>query len=128
VANEPKKSRGSKNGAMPTMVWLNYDLTAQDQERLRDKALVDNLHRFSLDDLIVEGFKFSLGPDERNNCYVAALTQKRESDPHYNHCLSGRGATPAHARISLLYRHLVLAEGNWAFFLSDVSTGEIEFR
>lgn len=119
--SKASSGKGKPNGSatrLPKMSWVNYDLTAEDKEWLADPKNVGELERFSVDDLIIEGFKYSLGRDARNSCYVASLTDKQEGTPFHNHCLTGRGATPVAARISLLYRHLVLAEGDWSFFVS----------
>lgn len=94
--------------------WVNYDLRPEDKERLEDPDLVGELQGFNVDDLVVQGFKYSLAADAKNSCYVASLTDKSDDSAFHNHCLTGRGATPAAARISLLYRHLVLADGDWS--------------
>ena len=115
AAKKGSKSNGKTNG-LPKMVWINYDLTSEDKRALQDQNLVREILGYDIGDLAVEGFKYSLSPDERNNCYVASLTQKRADSPFHHHCLTGRGSTPTNARLSLLYRHLVLASGDWSFF------------
>lgn len=110
------KTNGTANARSFKMDWINYTLTQQDKERLQDKSLVDELLRFSVDDLVFEGFKFSLSRDEKNSCFVASLTIREGDSSSPSRCLTGRGATPADARVSLLYRHLVLAQGDWSFF------------
>lgn len=104
------------------VTWVNYDLTVSDKERLSDKELRSHLAGFDVESLVVEGFKYSCGVDTKNSCYIASLTDKSEGSLFRDHCLTGRGATPAAARISLLFRHLVLAEGDWTFFGSSKIT------
>lgn len=109
-------SKSNGRSGLPKMVWINHDLTKDDKTRLTDKGLFGDLSGFDVGGLAEQGFKYSLSPDEKHDCYVASLTQKRQDDAYYNHCLVGRGSTPTNARVSLLYRHLVLAEEDWSFF------------
>lgn len=114
-----KDKANSKNGAGKRdwgITWINYDLTSADKEWLSSAELDVELPASLVDDLVMEGYKFSISSDARNNCFVASLTDKFTGGAFENHCLTGRGATPAAARVSLLYRHVVLAQGDWAFF------------
>lgn len=116
TAKSNKGAKSAKSTGLPKMHWVNYDLTSEDKERLQDKALVDGLRQFDIESVVFEGIKYSIGIDQKNACFIASLTDKSPESKFYNHCLTGRGSTPADARVSLLYRHLVLAEGDWSFF------------
>jgi hypothetical protein len=108
-----------KQAAFAKINWITYDLNSEDKVRLEDQGLVDSLAGYDVDALAFEGFKYSLSPDAKNSSFIASITDKSPESRFYNSCLSGRGSSPANARISLLYRHVVLAEGNWEFFGSS---------
>lgn len=126
----PTKSKNGakKNGTArdkPEFRFVNYDLTVQDKEWLANADTLAEFPSELIDDLVMEGYKFSLRLDERNQCCVASLTDVRVGSPFENSCLTGRGATPTAARVSVFYRHLVLARGDWSFFAA-AAAGEPE--
>lgn len=121
--NGAGKSNGN-SGNKYGITWVNYDLTSKDKEWLSSANVASEFPPGMVDDIVFEGYKFGLSPDARNSCFVASLTDKVEGGAFYNHCLTGRGATPAAARISLLYRHVVLAQGDWSFFHQPSNTAD----
>lgn len=124
----PSKN-GAKNGkpkaGTPKFRFINYELTMPDKEWLADADVETEFPADLVDDLVMEGYKFSLSVDQRNSCFVASLTDREAGSPFENCCLTGRGASPAAARISLLYRHVHLAAGDWQYF-NQGSTGSDE--
>lgn len=123
----PKKSRKSKNGTSKEFRFINHDLDSKDKEWLEACDLDTEFPLTSLSDLVEAGYKFSLSNDVRNNTFVASITDRDEGSAFYNACLTGRGATPVDAWYSLCYRHLVLAQGDWAFFSEPGKRGTSRF-
>ena len=126
----PPRKRGSdgnaakSNGKDRPFTWINYDLSSKDKEWLSSADVASEFPAGMEYDLVVEGYKFSISLDARNSCFIASITDKDDKSPYYNHCLSGRGSTPAHARTSVLYRHVVLAQGDWSFFSQPQRKGD----
>lgn len=112
-ANVGSKASG---GSKPEFRFINYDLTVSDREWLEVADVEAEFPTQLVNELVMEGYKYSLSYDERNHCCVASLTDRVDSSPFNNACLTGRGATPDAARQSLLYRHVVVAHGDWSVF------------
>lgn len=117
------KSNGS-DGARPKFGFVNYDLTVQDKEWLSSADVEAEFPAQLIDQLVLEGYKFSLSYDERNSCCIASLTDRQPGSAFDNQCLTGRGATPDDARVSLFYRHFHVAQGDWGVFGSLSSTSD----
>lgn len=110
------KSKPPKKASKNDFRFINHSLSKSDEEWL-EAADLDAEYDFTLVcDLVAEGYKFSLSHDERNQTYVASLTDRAEGSAFYNSCLTGRGASAIDALHALLYRHVHLAQGDWAFF------------
>lgn len=93
--------------------FLNYSLRADDKVWLQSHDTETELPDTALDDLVAQGYKYSLSYQEAGDCFVASITDRVETSPHHNVCLTGRGSTARNARVSLLYRHLVVCDGDW---------------
>lgn len=117
--NKGSRKKASKS-APPEFRYINYDLS-KDQQREAESFDFDVEFPPGTEyDLAYQGYKYSISPDLRNQCFIASLTCKIAGDGFENACLVGRGATPIDARNSLLYRHLYLAQGDWSLFDQDV--------
>jgi hypothetical protein len=123
----------SKNGKketktnVPPFRFINYSLSTKDLDKLRSLDMETEFPYRVIDELVMEGYKFSLSYDDKNACCVASITDRQPASSFYNACLSGRGSTPANAFAALLYRHLVLAETDWSFFGESDTTGSSDF-
>lgn len=93
--------------------YITYDLTADDKEWLASADLEAEFPQSEIDALVASDYKFSLSFDARNHTFIATLTDKNPSSAWAGYSLSGRGATASDARFSLLYRHMVVAAGDW---------------
>lgn len=107
-----KRSSTSLNGHR----FIEYDLTANDKEVLRSEYSESDFSYDLIEDLVQQGYKFSLSYSEASSCYIATITDRRQDSQFNNTSLSGRGATIAHARIACLYRHFVVAQEDWNVF------------
>lgn len=108
------KSKRKAPNAKQEFRFINYNLTTTD---LDDLAEYDLETEFPLErslELVAEGYKLSFSNDERNQSFICALTDKRESSEFFNACVTGRGATAYDAWCALAYRHFVVAADGWA--------------
>ena len=103
--------------APPQFRFINYSLTNADREWLAVADLSTEFPWSSLVEEVETGYKFSLSYDEKSSSYLASLTDRMSGGPHQNTCLTGRGSTPERAFCSLMYRHRVLAQSDWAYFV-----------
>jgi hypothetical protein len=125
MASKNGKKEAKTNGA--AFRFINHSLSAKDIEQLNSLDLGLEFPYGLLDELVMEGYKFSLSYDDKNATCVASITDRQQASAFYNCCLTGRGSTPAHAFAALLYRHLVLAETDWSFFGQPDVAGSPEF-
>lgn len=114
--NGKSKTKGGKQASEPPFRFINYDLSKGDKDWLRAADCEAEFSAEMVEDLVREGYKFSLSLDARNQSFVASLTDRAEGSSFKNSCLTGRGASPSAARHALLYRHFHLAGGDWSYF------------
>lgn len=98
--------------------FLNMKLDDADKERF-DGWLVENASRVgsALEDALNEGIKFSLSYDAENECYIATFTGKLIPAHDTRYAASARAGTVNEGIALIVYKHFVLAEGNWFDFL-----------
>lgn len=118
-ATSEKSKNGVKNAATPKFGFINYRLSRDDVSALEALDCDAEFPYGLIDEFVLEGYKFSSSYDEKNQTCIASLTDRVSGSAYENKCLSGRGATPADAWHALCYRHLVLAQSDWAFFGSS---------
>lgn len=114
--NDKKKKSSGKSASSPdwrNTVFVTVNLDKED--RLRLEALLESgeLGFECIPELVADGYRFSVAPDNANERFVAALTDKGGSSPFNGYCLSGSGATPNDAIHSLLYKHFVKLNEDW---------------
>lgn len=68
-----------------------------------------------LDDALGSGLKFTLAFDGANQCYIASLTGRPDTDGvrAFTCCLSARGGTFEEAIAVLIYKHCSLLHCDW---------------
>lgn len=120
------KSKKETKKDEPIFRFINCDLLAKDVEWLEACDCEKEFPAEMVEELVFEGYKYSIGYDARNQCCIASLTDRGDGSPYKNCCITGRGATPADARYALLYRHVVLAQGDWS--LLDKGDQQKQFR
>lgn len=69
-----------------------------------------------LDDAVSEGLKYSLAYDGENEAYIATLTGRLCLSLEQRWAASARAGTWEEATALVLWKHFVLAEGNWDMF------------
>lgn len=70
----------------------------------------------ALDDALSEGLKFSLAYDAENEAYIATFTGRLCLSLEQRWAASSRAGTWEEATALLVFKHFVLAEGNWDNF------------
>lgn len=108
------RTKQASKSSPPSFRFLNYSLNRKDIEWLEASDVDVDLPDTLVDELVTQGYKYSLSYDAGNVTYVAAVTDRSPDSAFQNVCLTGRGATPRDARVSLLYRHYVASAEDWA--------------
>lgn len=83
-----------------------------------------NLSRY-LAEAVVDGLKLSLTYDAENSSYIATFTGSGCGGDKARYCLSARSGELNEAINLLLYKHLVLLDGNWSSYRP--ATGRMDF-
>lgn len=94
--------------------FIEYDLTANDKEILRSEYSESDFGYGLVEDLVIQGYKYSCTHSEANSCYICTLTDRRADSHFENTSLSGKGGSISQARMALLYRHYVVAQEDWS--------------
>lgn len=97
----------------PDIVWVNYDLTKQDKERLK-KYFADQENEYAAAEACINTeHKISVGWDARAGAFAAYAYPTPSNSLNKGMALSARGSTIRSALRGLLFRHFVIFEGNW---------------
>lgn len=100
-----KKANGGK--------WITYRITEADKKNAKVWATQVGELMPLLFEEIAKGYKFSLAGDQKNDSYVATLTDKRDDSPFFEYSLSQRGGHPESALAAVLFVHLSALAGGW---------------
>ena len=73
-------------------------------------------------DVLNGDLKYSIAWDKENQCYIASLTGRLIPGQETRYATSARAMTWEEATALLLYKHTVLADGNWANFMPRTGT------
>lgn len=120
-----KKSSG-KSGFGSDYRFVNVRLSSDDKARMADTALEVEFPLGFILDIVAEGYKFSIKEDQKNQTFLASLTDTREDSPSFKAILTGRGSTALNAWYSLAFRHVVLLPDGWAAELSDTGVSDFD--
>lgn len=69
-----------------------------------------------LEDAMAEGLKYGVSWDASNECYIATLTGNGMVGFNVRCCLSSRSSRFEDATALLMFKHVVMCEGNWGNF------------
>lgn len=122
MAKKGSKGAGSKRkpNDYGGYTFYNVGLSSDDKAWLADADRAVEFPLTEIISMVSEGYKFSLREDEKNNTFVASLTDLRSESPNNKVILSGRGSTAINAWHALAYRHMVLLVDGWG----DVEAAE----
>ena len=100
--------------------WGGYINVVLSEEEKRDYQKWSEEHATDiwklLEDLLSEGLKYGLSYDTENTCYIATFTGNAVSVDDKRYCLTARSGLWGDATSLLVYKHLVLAKGDWASY------------
>jgi len=78
-----------------------------------------------LDDVLLGGYKLSVGRDENSNAFTATLTNKSGQPEFVDHCFTLRARDAGTAIARVLWVHAVLCEADWNVIGASAHTGDI---
>lgn len=128
MAGKAGAAKGTK-GKSPDYggyTFLNVGLSTDDKTRLAETDRSVEFPLESILDMVLEGYKFTIREDVKNNTFMASLTDIRPESPTYKVILSGRGSTAINAWYALAYRHVVLLVDGWGSFVSEEGTFDFD--
>ena len=108
------------------LVWINYDLTKQDKEKLKKYFAEDDSEFQALEAAINTGHKLTVGYDGFAKAFAAYLFPGPNNSINKGMALSARGSTASSALRGLLYRHFVIFEGSWRVLQSGPKLDDVE--
>lgn len=111
-----RKNGSSSSNSQPPHRFLDIRLNERQKDDLRGYDLEEEFPRDMVDDLVRQGYKYSLSYDPKNDTYIASLTDRLPGSAFQSTTLTGRGSTAANAHAALLYRHFVVANEEWGNF------------
>lgn len=106
------KAKPASQGWQDNYQMVSIELSEEDKEQVA--ALYERSNEDPWDwliELVSQGHKVSISPDERNQCVIATATGKSPSCANTGFVLSGRGPTIGGALAALWYKHNYLCAG-----------------
>lgn len=118
-SSDPKQARRAADNAE----WggfINIAMTDEEKTAARNwiTAFSGEVDSY-LSDAVWEGLKLSVSADVSNECFIATFTGLPYLGSKLRCSLSARGATMWEATALLVYKHYVLAEGDWGKFTAS---------
>lgn len=112
TVNTPKPKHVARGGEVQ---FINYDLTPDDKRRFKAWAHENaGMDLFTIMDEVAEqNLNFSVKYDTFEGCFAAFLIPTPANEKLKGWLLAGRGSTAFSAVAGVLFRHLVLFEGDW---------------
>lgn len=115
-----KKRKGNK------AVWkgfLDYNLTGEDRDKFLAWDFEDQEVWGAVADLCFDGHKVSMSYNKQNDSYVCSITAVMDTCSMPGFTLSSWGNTPYQAARLSAFKHLILADGDWAALKDSVTGG-----
>lgn len=113
-----RKAKGkAKSGDSKTHAEFGYiecDLTSDDKQQLKGYIETGDISPSMAFTLVADGYQFGVKPDTKGTGFVATLIDRSDTTVFENKCLVGRGASPASATCSVLYKHFYKLSEDWA--------------
>ena len=125
---KPKKvdvNASRKYYCAPDAEWGGYvNLKVNENERSDfDGWQIEEAANISpyLEDQAIEGLKLSVSYDAENSTYIATFTGAGCINDPARYCLTARSDTLAEATNLLLYKHVVLLDGDWSSYMPNTN-------
>lgn len=103
--------------------FVRGELSQEEKDHCKRQAWKPDEVLEQIDQLLPEGYKFTVSWDSGNDCYGAWLVASREGHRHSGFILSGRGPTVLAALAVLLYKHYTKFDGQWPI---DDAAGKLD--
>jgi hypothetical protein len=81
-----------------------------------------NFHWLALDDVLAQGVKFGATYDRENQAYVVTLTGALVQGSNERYCTTSRAGTLDEAIAIAMYKHDVMAQGDYSDFMPRTGT------
>jgi len=94
--------------------WVSCELADSDKKHLKSVKVSHEQIFSSLAQLIDDGYRLSLGYEERNDCVGVYLNAPKNPSVEYTMCLSARGPDIEKALTVLMYKHFEMLKGDWS--------------
>lgn len=106
-----RSAASSSNGSSYSTKFVNLPLSEADKAAIaeRERSGKIGLHDVLL--LVSEGFKVSIGWNEKTGSFISAVTDIVATRPMFNHCYSSFASSPEKALLVALYKYEVYIEG-----------------
>lgn len=112
----------SSNGIGEWKGFANIPFGAQD----KDKALHWSKERDlwqEASDLVASDYKITLTVDQRSDAFVCSISCYDSDSPNYKHTMTSRAPTIDFALMVAIYKHIVIANGDWTEGVSAETWG-----
>lgn len=100
--------------AGPWKGFVDVRLTAEQRQQYQGWAAEDDDVLAVLFDEVLNGYKFTLSFNSKNQSFTASLTAVGTGGGNDGYTLSSFGAEPWVAVRVLIYKHRVISEGDWS--------------
>jgi len=116
---EPPKGKYSPSGEgeVDWLGYVNVNLTAEQKEDYSAWVVSEDVGYWeAFEDAVAEGLKFGLSWDAGNSCYIATFTGCGCVGINKRCCLTARSGQYLDAIALLVFKHVVLAGGDWSSY------------
>jgi len=97
--------------------FINCNLSPDQKTDFGEWVVSEDVGVWSLlEDAVTQGLKYGLTWDEQNQCYIATLTGNGCLTINKRFCLTSRAGTYGEATALLMFKHVVLAQGDWGTY------------
>lgn len=116
----PKKTQPAQRNSWE-VDFVNVSLAKDQKENLKKWDIKGELTFDNVTRMIDDGYKLSISADKAHDCVGAYLTSPSSPNGERKRCLSSRGPDFFGALRALMFKHLIILEGDWG---SAAESGE----
>jgi hypothetical protein len=93
--------------------YIDCILSKEQKDDWKSRVYSDTEILDAFERLEDSGYRLGCSWDEYNECYSATLSPTDSNDPNAGYILTGRGRDARGAASQLLYKHLIVLDGDW---------------
>lgn len=112
-------ARGKSNRSKKNDDWKGFisgQMTVEEKASFREYKMSDAEVAKGIFNLNDDGYKLSCGYDKNNDSVFASITNRGGHADYVGFSLSAHAKSPEIALRLLLFKHYVIAEGDWSFW------------